>query len=123
ITRTARDGDLLIIDGNDGVVELNPDQATIQRYRQKQHDYVEYEHRLDVTRTLPAVTLDGRRIAVLANIEVPGDAEGLRARGAEGVGLYRTEFFYLNHATLPTEEQQLAAYRQVAEAVLPDPVV
>ena len=123
ITRMARDGDVLIIDGNEGRAELNPDAATLERYRQKQRDYIEFESRLDVTRNLPAETPDGRRIAVQANIEVPEDARGLEERGAEGVGLYRTEFFYLNHATLPDEDQQFEAYKWVAEAVRPHPVV
>jgi len=123
ISRIARDGDELIIDGNDGLVELNPDEATLERFRKKQLEYHEFEHRLEVTRGQPAVTLDGRRIAVQANIELPEDADGLQARGAEGVGLYRTEFFYLDHASVPTEEAQFEAYRRVAEAVRPDPVV
>jgi phosphotransferase system enzyme I (PtsI) len=123
VSRTVRDGDLLILDGNEGRLELNPDEATLERYRRKQREYEEFEHRLDDTRGLPAVTRDGRRITVMANIETPDEARDLRARGAEGVGLYRTEFFYLDHAALPSEEAQLAAYRQVAEAVAPDPVV
>jgi len=123
VSRLARDGDLLILDGNEGRLELNPDPATLARYRRRQLDFEEFEQRLERTRNQPAVTRDGRRIAVLANIETPDEAAELRARGAEGVGLYRTEFFYLNRAELPSEETQLAAYRKVAEAVAPDPVV
>ncbi len=121
--REVHDGDMLIVDGNDGVIEVNPDEATLHRYRQKLKDFQEFETRLEQNRDLPAVTLDGRRIQLLANIEVPEEAEGLRRRGAEGVGLFRTEFFYLNHASLPTEEEQYAAYSAVARAMAPDLVV
>ncbi|MBI5837241.1 MAG: phosphoenolpyruvate--protein phosphotransferase [Candidatus Eisenbacteria bacterium] len=123
ICRAVRDGDTLVLDGNEGRLELNPDEATLERYRRKKREFEEFEQRLEATRRLPAVTMDGRRIAVMANIETPDEAGELRARGAEGVGLYRTEFFYLDHASLPSEEDQLRAYRRVAEAVAPDPVV
>jgi len=113
VCATARNQDIVILDGNDGIVVLKPDRETLARYhaRKQQLEYVGRAlHKLG---GLPAETQDGYRVRVTANIEFPSELPGARAHGAEGVGLYRTEFLYLNRPDLPNEEEHFAVYRAV----------
>jgi phosphoenolpyruvate-protein phosphotransferase (PTS system enzyme I) len=117
-------GDLVIVDGNRGVLILNPDKETLDRYRITQTHFQEFEtHLLSEFRDLPAETKDGIHIPLLGNIEFPEEATHCVARGADGVGLYRTEFLYLNKHTDPTEADHLAAYLTVVHTLGPKPVV
>lgn len=116
-------GATVIIDGDRGLAIIQPDQATIERYMQEEKRFVELVSELDKLRALPAETLDGHRIQLFANIEFPAEMPSVLSHGAEGIGLYRTEYFYLNRADLPTEEEQFGAYREVAERLAPSPVV
>ncbi len=116
-------GDLVIVDGNHGVLILDPDADTVERYRQTQSTLRSFETRLGELRDLPAETKDGTRILLLGNIEFPPEAVHAVERGADGVGLYRTEFLYLGKTTDPTEEEHLEAYRIVAGTMTPKPVV
>src|SRR5947199_6424306 len=102
---------------------INPTDQTLFEYGQLVRKRVNLQERLRDLRDEPAITLDGARITLSANIEQAADAEHVRACGAEGVGLFRTEYLYLNRETLPTEEEQYQAYRQVAAALKPNPVV
>jgi phosphoenolpyruvate-protein phosphotransferase (PTS system enzyme I) len=116
-------GDLIIIDGNEGRVVLRPDEQTLRRYRQRQVDRRDAAVRLAGLRDLPAVTRDGTHVKLLANIEFPYEASACQERGAEGIGLYRTEFLYLGSPVEPTEEDHFTAYAEVVRAMQGRPVV
>lgn len=118
-----QNGDTMIVDGTHGIVVINPDQATIDRYNSAGNRFIQLTGELDKLRELPAETLDGRRIILAANIEFHHEIPSVLSHGGEGVGLYRTEYFYMNRSTLPTEEEQYDAYRKVAESMNPRPVV
>ncbi len=117
------DGDTLIVDGRHGRVYVNPDGETLAYYREQQHLLQLEETRLQQFRDLPAETLDGHKISTHANIELPAEVEAVRQYGASGIGLYRTEFLFLGRRDIPDEDIQYEAYRQVAEAVHPMPVI
>lgn len=123
ITEIARPGDLAVVDGTEGIVEINPDEKKLRFYEKKKSQYEDFERSLDELRELPAETLDGRSIDLSANIELPAEAERARSRGACGIGLFRTEFFYMRRGRLPGEEEQLEAYTQVAKAMSHDAVI
>src|SRR5437763_3961746 len=109
-------GDLLAIDGRAGLVYHNPGPEVESAYRKMQREYVHLRNRLIENRDQEAVSVDGERVELLANVNNPPDAEMAVRCGAVGVGLYRTEYLFLSHATVPDEEAQLAAYRKVIEA-------
>ncbi len=117
-------GDTIIVDGNRGMLILNPDEETLDRYKQAQATFGTFARGLSELRQLPAETKDGVRVPLLGNIEFPHEAEHCLQRGADGVGLYRTEFLYLNKTEDPGEEEQYDAYRTVLHALGKDrPVV
>src|SRR5437660_8485695 len=116
-------GQYVLLDGYNGLLIVNPTDQTLFEYGQLVRKRVNLQETLRDIRDEPAITLDGVRIRLSANIEQAADAEHVRACGAEGVGLFRTEYLYLNRETLPTEEEQYQAYRQVAAALKPNPVV
>ncbi|MBW2093703.1 MAG: phosphoenolpyruvate--protein phosphotransferase [Deltaproteobacteria bacterium] len=116
------DGDLLIVDGSTGEVVINPDDAEIIRYQEKQLQHEKYKSTIARICHLPAQTPDGYRIAIKANIEFLEEVAAVRDHGAEGIGLYRTEFLYLRSKGLPTEEELFKDYREVAEIMAPEPV-
>jgi phosphotransferase system enzyme I (PtsI) len=123
LTEIVRGGDTVIIDGNRGIVIVNPDDETIRQYKQYSHDFEELEHRLDTIREDPAVTRDGAKLTLLGNIEFPDEAEIVLQKGGEGIGLYRTEFLYLNRPSEPTEEEHYEAYAQTIHVFKNRPVV
>ena len=116
-------GDHILLDGYNGLIIVNPSDQTLWEYGELEIKKTEVEEKLTHLRETASTTLDGRHVILSANIELPGDMEQVRQNGAEGVGLYRTEFFYLNKSELPTEDEQYAAYRQVAEAAAPHSVI
>ena len=117
-------GDTVIVDGNRGVLILNPDEETLERYRRVQSTFQSFESALIELRNLPAETKDGVCIPLLGNIEFPSEATHCLERGADGVGLYRTEFLYLGKETDPTETEHLDAYLTVLNTLGPGkPVV
>ena len=117
-----REGELLIVDGMAGVVIVNPDNQILAEYRLRQEQWSLERQKLKRLRTTRATTLDGTPIELLANIEMPGDVDAVKKSGARGIGLYRTEFLFMNRPGLPSEEEQFHAYRQVAEALRGLPV-
>jgi phosphotransferase system enzyme I (PtsI) len=121
ITARAENGDAAIIDGNTGQVYLNPDQETVERYEELRRRYQRYDVELLKLRELPAETVDGYRIDLEANIELPEEIPSVLEHGAEGIGLYRTEFIYLNRGDMPNEEEHYELYRSLAEAIAPRP--
>jgi phosphotransferase system enzyme I (PtsI) len=123
ITSEAAGGDIVIIDGNTGVVIVAPDPRTIEEYEQYSKQRVEFIHSLDALRDLPAITKDGHEITLLGNIEFPDEAATVLDKGGQGIGLYRTEFLYLGSDTEPTEEDHYRAYRHVVELCRDRPIV
>jgi phosphoenolpyruvate-protein phosphotransferase (PTS system enzyme I) len=117
-----RDGELLIVDGTQGVVIVNPDKDTLAEYKLKQEQWQIEQQKLKRIKLTKAVTLDGTAIDLYANIEVPDDVVQVKASGASGIGLYRTEFLFMNRREAPTEEEQFEAYKAVAEAMEGKPV-
>jgi len=115
-------GQYALLDGFNGVVVLNPTDQTLFEYGQLIRKQVTLQEKLRDILLKPAVTLDGHRVFLSANVEQAGDADSVTASGAEGVGLFRTEYLFINRDTLPTEEEQYQAYRQIAEALKPRPV-
>jgi phosphotransferase system enzyme I (PtsI) len=115
-------GDLVIIDGDEGLVILHPDEETIARYQHEAEEIRSLAIQLEELRDLPAETSDGVRITLLGNIEFPYEVDHCVARGADGVGLYRTEFLYLEAATEPDEEVHFEAYCRVLRTMGDKPV-
>lgn len=119
ISHKVKPEDTLIIDGSHGVVIINPDEATIKKYEGERRKLERFTKKLEGLKDLSAETLDGHKIELAANIELSEEIPSILAHGAEGIGLYRTEYFYMNRKDLPTEEEHYEAYREVAEAVAP----
>lgn len=117
-----REGELIIVDGNHGVVIVNPDKSTLAEYKLRQEEWELEQQKLKRLKQTRAVTLDGVEIELHANIEVPSDVAKAKSVGATGVGLYRTEFLFMNRREMPDEEEQFAAYRTVAETMKGMPV-
>ena len=112
-----REGELLIIDGVHGVLIVDPDELVLSEYQLRQRQIEAGRQKLKRIRTTPATTRDGTAVALHANIELPQDIEQVRESGATGVGLFRSEFLFLNRHDLPGEDEQFEAYRQVAQAM------
>lgn len=123
ITERAHHGDRCILDGSAGVVTLSPDVGALDEAARRQAAQEERKERLAALLDLPAVTLDGRSVELAANIGRPAEAAQALKFGARGVGLFRTEFLYMDRPTLPTEEEQYQAYRAALEAMAPHPVI
>lgn len=116
------DGELMIVDGTAGVVIINPDPEVLSEYQLKQNQWQLAQQKLQLIKSTKAVTVDGVTIDLLANIEVPDDVISAKASGAVGVGLYRTEFLFMNRTEMPSEQEQFEAYKHVAEAMKGCPV-
>jgi len=123
LTDTIGGADVVIIDGNRGIVIVNPDDETIRQYAEYALEFAELEHKLDAIREKPAVTRDGIKIALLGNIEFPEEAEMVLKKGGEGIGLYRTEFLYLNTEREPTEDDHYNAYAETISVFKHRPVI
>ena len=122
-SRLIRQDDWVVIDGDCGVVVVNPSPIVLEEYRFRQRQSELERARLSRLRHTPAITLDGERIELLANIELPGDAAAALAAGAVGVGLFRSEFLFMNrNGKLPGEDEQYEAYRAAVEAMQGLPV-
>ena len=111
------DGELIIIDGDLGVVIVSPSKEILAEYKLRQEQWELEQQKLQLIKTTKTVTLDGTQIELLANIEVPEDVIAVKASGATGIGLYRTEFLFMNRRDMPDEEEQFVAYKTVAEAM------
>jgi len=122
-TRRIQKGEFLIVDGTRGEVVVEPDPPTIRHYELEQRRHQEVNRQLQHLKDLPAETLDHHTVILSANIELPDEVPSVIAHGANGIGLFRTEFLYLNRSDLPTEEEQYRAYATVAERLKPQPVI
>ncbi len=117
-----RENDLLIVDGEQGVIIVSPDQQVLAEYKLRQGQWEQERQKLKRLITTPATTLDGAAIELHANIELPHDLADVKENGATGIGLFRSEFLFLNRDELPGEEEQFAAYRTVTEGMAGLPV-
>jgi phosphotransferase system enzyme I (PtsI) len=123
ITCQVRNDATIIIDGSRGTVIINPDKKTIEKYSHKQKEYSAFKEGLSCLRDLPAQTEDGFRVLLSANIGTAEEIDVIKREGAEGIGLYRTEYLYLERADLPSEEEQFNAYQAVVMRLVPCPTV
>jgi phosphotransferase system enzyme I (PtsI) len=121
-TQELESGDYALLDGFNGLVIVHPTDQTLFEYGQLVRKQVTLEEKLRDVLDQPAITLDGQHVTLLANIEQAGDADSVKAAGAKGVGLFRTEYLFINRDNPPGEEEQYAAYRQIAAALKPNPV-
>ena len=122
-TSRIKTGDTIIIDGTRGEAIVNPDRATLNKYKRQSEKIMRSERVLLKLKDLPAVTRDGHKVDLAANIELPEELSSVIAHGASGIGLYRTEYFYMNRTDLPSEDEHFAAYKKVSEEVKPHSVV
>ena len=123
VTAKLETGQHVLLDGNDGYLIVDPTPETLAQYAKVESRRAKVTAQLKELRETTSTTRDGRHIVLSANIELPQDVAAVVANGAEGVGLYRTEFLYLNRPTLPTEDEQYEIYRKVAERVRPNPLI
>lgn len=122
VTAHVRPGQTVIVDGNRGRVIIGPDEHTRNRYVEQQQEWRRHEVQLMGLNDLPAETKDGKLVALKANIEVPDEVDAVAAHGADGIGLYRSEFLFLTPGRMPTEDEQFGAYRYVLQAMGDKPV-
>ncbi|WP_130806412.1 phosphoenolpyruvate--protein phosphotransferase [Senegalia massiliensis] len=123
ITKKVNNDDYVVFNGDTGEIIVNPDKETKEKYRKLKNDYETMKHELKQLIGEESISADGRKIEIAGNIGTPNDIEGLENNDAEGVGLYRTEFLYMNRDKLPTEEEQFESYKKVLESMNPKPVV
>jgi phosphotransferase system enzyme I (PtsI) len=123
VTSNAQSGDLVIVDGNEGLVIINPTMATLENYRKVREIQLAEIRDLEKYKDLPARTTDGRQVTLAANIESHEEIRTALSHGSEGIGLYRTEFLYLNRNDLPSEEEQYQSYVAVARQMLPYSII
>lgn len=123
ITETVKDGDYIIFNGETGEVIINPDENTINEYKGLKEKFEKEKKELESLKGQESKTLDGRHVELAGNIGTPNDVQGLINNDAEGVGLYRTEFLYMNRSEFPTEDEQYESYKAVLESMNPKPIV
>jgi phosphotransferase system enzyme I (PtsI) len=124
VSTQVKTGDLIIVDANRGRVIINPDSEVYEEYLIEQSKFLEFEHSLLALRDLPAETIDGVRIELACNLEVPEEIASIGKYGAQGIGLYRTEYIYIRKKTeLPSEDEQYESYREAVEKVAPYEVI
>ena len=123
ITTKVKNGDIVCFDGEEGIVYLNPDSETINKYNSKSQELSKEKEMLSTLKNQKSESTDGHHIEIAANIGSPEDARKADEYGCEGIGLYRTEFLYMDRENLPSEEEQFEAYKAVLEAMGERPVV
>ncbi|WP_099187856.1 phosphoenolpyruvate--protein phosphotransferase [Tepidibacter mesophilus] len=123
ITETVKDGDYLIFNGETGEVIINPDEQIINEYKDLKENFEKEKKELESLKGQESKTLDSRHVELAGNIGTPNDVQGLINNDAEGVGLYRTEFLYMDRSDFPTEDEQYESYKAVLESMSPKPIV
>lgn len=123
ITNRVKNGEMILLDAINNKVVINPSEAELTQFKETQARYQAEKDELAKLKDLPAITLDGHQVEVCANIGTVKDTEGAIRNGAEGVGLYRTEFLFMDRDALPTEDEQFKAYKEVAEAMPDQPII
>jgi phosphotransferase system enzyme I (PtsI) len=122
VTKIVNPGDQVIVDGNRGKVLVNPEPSAVEDYREEKKTYVEFEQELSKIKHLAAETVDGRRIELAANIDTPDEVDSAVGHGADGIGLFRTEYLFITGGS-PDEEEQYKAYKRVVDSMKPGRVV
>ena len=115
--------DYLIVDGRKGLVIVHPSEKTKQKYNIVKSKIAASKTRFDDIKDLPAETTDGKRVSIMANLELPEEIPVILKQGSSGIGLYRTEYLYMNRSDLPSEEEQFKAYKYILKKMAPNPVV
>ena len=123
ITEQLETGDLIVLDGTHGKVILHPNEKTIKNYQLEQEKFYAFEESLHSLGELPAITLDGHEKEISANIEFPDEIYSVKSHGGKGIGLYRTEYFYVGRDDLPSEDELFEDYKNVAQQIAPDSVI
>ena len=117
ITKSVKNGQTLIVDGLNGVAVVDPSDSQVTDYKQKGADFLKQKAEWKKLKNEPSVTADGKKFTIAANIGTPNDMKGVHDNGAEAIGLYRTEFLYMDSSDFPTEDQQFEAYKKVIEGM------
>jgi phosphotransferase system enzyme I (PtsI) len=123
VTSSVRDDSAIIVDGNRGITIINPSRQTVRKYQLEKKRFERFGKHLLKLKNLPAKTIDGKEIELAGNIELPDDVPSVLAHGGKGVGLFRTEYMYMNRKDLPSEEEQFKAYKGAALAISPNSIV
>lgn len=123
ITNIVKNGDLIVFDGEEGLIFINPEEKIVKLYEEKKAEYNKSQKELELLIGKESITTDGIKVELSANIGTPKDLESVLNNDAEGIGLYRSEFLYMDRASAPTEEEQYEAYKEVAEKMKNKPVV
>lgn len=123
VTEDVKDGDIVVVDGMDGEVIINPTEEQLATYKQKQVDFEKQKEIWAKLKNEPTLSKDNTHVELVANIGTPNDVEGVLNNGGEGVGLYRTEFLYMGNSDFPTEDEQFEAYKSVLDQMGDKPVV
>ena len=123
ITKKVKDGDYIVFNGDTGEVIVNPDEETKAKYASLKEEFEEYRKSLELLKGQASITTDGKHVELAGNIGTPNDVDGLIKNDAEGVGLYRTEFLYMDRVDFPTEDEQYEAYKAVLEGMNNKPIV
>lgn len=123
ITKKVKNGDLIVVDAVNNEIVIKPTENQLDVYKQRQSDFLAEKEELAKLKDLPALTLDGHQVEVCSNIGSLKDVDGALRNGAEGVGLYRTEFLFMDRESLPTEDEQFQAYKDVAESMPNHPII
>ncbi|MTI68487.1 MAG: phosphoenolpyruvate--protein phosphotransferase [Firmicutes bacterium] len=120
---TVKNGDLVVFDGEEGEVYINPEESVVKKYEKKMKEYEEFTKKLEELKGKESMSKDGVKVELAANIGTPKDVDGILRNDGEGIGLYRTEFLYMDRDKLPTEDEQFKAYKEVLERMENKPVV
>jgi phosphoenolpyruvate-protein phosphotransferase (PTS system enzyme I) len=123
MTKSVKNNDIIIIDGEEGTVIINPTQDEINTYKEKRKAFEEFKNKLKELKNSKSISKDGYKVEIAGNIGTPNDIDKVIENGGEGVGLYRTEFLYMDRDKLPTEEEQFESYKIVAEKLEGRPLV
>lgn len=123
ISTQVQEGDMVIVDGTNGLVVLDPEAKTLEHYRRLKENYETFLKSLEELQALPATTPDNHRVTLAANIEIPQELDEIARHGAEGIGLFRTEFLFMNREESPTEEEQYLAYKELATKTGVNPAI
>jgi len=123
ITNIVKNGDLIVFDGEEGLIYVNPEEKIVKLYEEKKAEYSRSQKELHLLIGEKSITTDGIRVELSANIGTPKDLESVMSNDGEGIGLFRSEFLYMDRKSAPTEEEQYTAYKEVAEKMKNKPVV
>ncbi len=123
ISSKVYEGDQIIVDGSNGIIIINPNETTLKEYKTAQSIFHKYSEELKKIKTLEAITLDNKKFILAGNIEIREEIDAVINHGGQGIGLFRTEFLYLNRPNLPSEKELFAIFKEAAEKIKPHPII